>query len=181
MTDATLAQRMALTTHQSPLRFKLERLKASGDDAGSLTLEAWLLDVANARGATVIRRPKALPLSTCPTEDDLSNEELVVACCQPNAVDHPQLLRPPAQLISRGQLDMARLILTAKRERTGRILAELARQALRVDPNHDAWKRLLKAFANERPLRDTLIHWTRLAEPVMAFGKANAQSWRLVS
>jgi hypothetical protein len=50
-----------------------------------------------------------------------------------------------------------------------------------VEPNHKVWQDVMRAFAEERPLRDTLIHWTRLAEPIMAFGKPNAQGWRLVA
>ena len=98
----------------------------------------------------MVRRPEATGVTVNPPVEELSDEELVVACCQPNAADHPQLLRPPAQLISRGSLNLPSLVLTAKRERANRILAELARQALKV-------------------------------EPVMAFGKPNAQSWRLVA
>lgn len=72
-------------------------------------------------------------------------------------------------------------MLVARRERAERVLAELARQALKVEPEHAAWKSLSKALADARPLRDVIIHWTRLAEPIMAFGKPNDQGWRLVS
>lgn len=181
MEAGTLAQRLALTTHLSPLRYKLQRLQALDVSARELTLEQWLVDVANARGASVVRRPNASGQTVNPSPSALSDEELVVACCQPNAVDHPQLLRLTAQLISRGELNTKLLILVAKRERTERILAELARQALRVEPDHEVWRDLVQAFGDARPLRDTLIHWTRIAEPVMTFGKPNAQSWRLVA
>jgi len=172
---------MGLTTHQSPLRYKLRALLVADDSAQGLSIEEWLIDVANARGATVITRPDATRKAADPSPDVLSSEELVVACCQLNAADYPQLLRPAAQLISRGQLDFERLILVAKRERAARILAELARQALKVESGHSAWQQIAAACSHERPLPDVLIHWTRLAEPVMAFGKPGAQSWRLIA
>jgi hypothetical protein len=31
------------------------------------------------------------------------------------------------------------------------------------------------------PLRDAVLPWSRLAEPVMANGRCNAESWRLVA
>jgi len=91
------------------------------------------------------------------------------------------MLRLAAQIVSRGQLDVRHLCLLAERERTGAVLASLARAALRVSPEHAAWSQIAEHFENERPLRDTLLHWTRLAEPVMAMGRCNAQGWKLVA
>ena len=181
MPPPMLAKRMGLTTHQSPLRYKLRKLLAADDSASGLSIEEWLLDVANARGAAVITRPHASGNTANPPLDVLTDEELTVACCQLNAADHPQLLRPAAQLISRGKLDFERLILVARRERAERLLAELARQALIVEPDHAVWKRIAAAFSQARALPDVLIHWTRLAEPVMTFGQPGAQKWRLIS
>ena len=131
--------------------------------------------------AAVFRRDARSAIASYLRSYVLSNEELAVACCQLNAADYPQLLRPAAQLISRGQLDFERLILVAKRERAERILAELARQALKVESGHSAWQQIAAACSHERPLPDVLIHWARLDEPVMAFGKPGAQSWRLIA
>jgi hypothetical protein len=172
---------MGFTTHQSPLRFKIRSLMATDPSAASLAVEEWLIDIANLRGARVVNRPGAADETANPDRDAFSDEELVVACCQPNAADQPQLLRPAAQLVSRNHLDLDDLLLVAARERAGRILVELARQALKVDPQHPAWSRIASELAGERPLPDALIHWTRLAEPVMAPGKAGAQGWRLVA
>ena len=51
-------------------------------------------------------------------------------------LDRPQMLRLAAQLISRGAVDFEELAAVAVRERVGFILAELARNACRVDPEH---------------------------------------------
>ena len=181
MAQSTLAERMQVTTHISPLRYKLRRLMRADRLASTLTVEEWLIDVANSRKAVVIQRKPKGERAACPGERKLSNEELVIACCQPNAADEPQLLRPAAQLISRGGLDLRKLLLVARRERATRILAELARQALRVEPDHTTWLAIRDALKDEPPLCDVLIHWTRLAEPQMVSGKPNAHGWRLVS
>ena len=181
MATSLLADRLGLSRHESPLRYKLRRLLRQTGNVENLTIEQWLLDIANARGARVVTRPAATCAPAVPPASFLTDEELVVACCQPNAVDHPQLLRPAAQLVSRGRLNLPRLVLVARRERAGGVLAELARQALKVEPDHPAWNYLAEVFKDERPLRDTIIHWTRLAEPIMARNKPNAQGWRLVA
>ena len=152
---------------------------------GTATLEEWLVDVCNGRGAKVITR--SLPdlqkgeRYPSPPLDRFSNAELIVACFQPNCIDHPQLLRPAAQLISRGDVDLKTLLLMATRERSDRVMAEIARQALKVDSQHTLWLAIHDALDGTQPLRDTIIHWTRLAEPVMEKGKPNAQGWRLVA
>jgi hypothetical protein len=178
----TLARRLGKTVHASPLRFKLERLRRRFPCAPCACVEDWMLVVANARGARVVTPPFALPADfSAPPPDLLSNEELVCGICQPNALDRPQMLRLAAQLVSRGAVDVPRLGREAERERAGPILAELSRQALKVDPDHPAWRALRVRFAGEPPLREPLLHWTRLAEPVMKDGRCNAESWRLVA
>ena len=55
--------------------------------AAAVNLEDWLLDIANARGARVVMRDPMNPVaveSGAPPTDILSNEELVVAICQPH-------------------------------------------------------------------------------------------------
>lgn len=70
---------------------------------------------------------------------------------------------------------------TAVRERAEPILAELARQALSVEPRHKTWLGIRDLFRGEASLREPLLHWTRLAEPIMMPGKPNAAGWRLVA
>jgi hypothetical protein len=141
----------------------------------------WLLDVANRRGATVVYRPPELErVFEPPPRETLSDADLVVGLCRLDAPDRPQYLRPACQLISRGQIDPGDLILAARRERVGAILADLARKAIHVDPAHELWKAILHAFPDESPPRSTLLHWTRLAEPVFERGQPSRR-WRLVA
>ena len=181
-TRGTLARRLGLTEHLSPLRFKLARLWRAWPCEGCSCIEDWLVAIANARGARVVVLPHAdSACMTLPGTEILSTEELVVALCQPNGLDRPQVLRLAAQFVSRGSLRLAPLRLIAVRERAGVVLAELSRQALRVEPLHAVWLSVQAAFADQPPLREPLLHWTRLAEPVMVRGRCNAERWELVA
>lgn len=180
--ERTLADRLGVTTHVSPLRRKVERLAHQYPIADAVCLEDWLLDVANARGATVVSRSldKLRGSQESPPPAVLSNSELVAAICLPHNLDRPQWLRAAAQLISRGDIDPDELTLIAKRERLGNILAELAKQALRVAPDHQIWQRFANPDQSQPPLRDSLIHWTRLAKAVGARPTAGTPQWKLV-
>jgi hypothetical protein len=178
----TLAQRLGITAHVSPLRFTLERIRSAFPSRRAASLEAWLLEVANARGARVVVPANGGDAAFAPPpEAVLPTEDLVVGLCQPQGRDHPQILRLAAQLISRGTLDLRVLRLAARRERVEPILAELARLALRVDPRHAAWRQILDWFGSAPPLHEPLLHWTRLATPIMKAGQCNAAGWRLVA
>ena len=140
------------------------------------------MDVGNARGARVVTRfPSSASPFTPPSKNELSNEELVAGICHLQCLDRPQMLRLAAQLISSRAVDSEKLRLVARRERIGPVLAELARLALRVEPDHDLWRAVQRAFPDAPPLREPLLHWTRLAEPVMKDGRCNAAGWRLVA
>jgi hypothetical protein len=176
-----LARRLGKTVSVSPLRFKLKRLAAQFPVAQAEGLEDWLIDLANARGARiVIRDIDGQHDAPLPNDQLVTSEELVVGLCQLQSLDRPQILRLAAQLISRGDVRFQRLKHLAEQERIGCILAELAIQALRVDPTHLLWRSIQEAFQHERPLKERLLHWTRLAEPVMQHGRCNAERWRLV-
>ena len=116
-----------------------------------------------------------------PSPEEFTQEELVVAICQLQGMDRPQLLRLAAQLISRGELDFTALARAARRERVGSVLNAMAQEALKVSPGHPCWSFLAKTFAEVSQPRDVVMHWTRLAEPVMAHGRVNAAGWRLVA
>ena len=177
-----LADRLGKSTHVSSLRMKLQGLREKFISSSANSLEDWLIDVANARGARIVfreNRPESDQIVV--PEEVLSNEELVVGMCQLQCEDRPQMLRLAAQMISRKTVDVQRLCLIARRERSGAVLAALARQALRVEAQHEAWLVIAEIFAAEGQLRDALLHWTRLAEPIMTDGRCNAASWRLVA
>ncbi len=180
--EPTLATRLGISTHVSSLRWKLRRLMREYPIADAAILEDWLLDVANDRGVTVVARSleKRKGGLGGPSEKALTNAELVVALCQPHNRDRPQWLRAAAQLVTRGAVDLAALALLARRERVESILAGLATQALKAAPEHAAWREVQRLGHGQSPLRDTLVHWTRLAEPVMRRGLPGAEKWRLI-
>jgi len=181
-TGSRLANRLGMTYHVSALRFKLKSLASAFPSENADCLEDWLVDVGNARGARIVTRfPSSSSTFTPPTKEELPNEELVAGICQLQCLDRPQMLRLAAQLISRRAVDPEKLCLVARRERIEPVLAELARQALRVEPDHDLWRAVQRAFPDAHPLREPLLHWTRLAEPVMKDGRYNAAGWRLVA
>lgn len=177
-----LAQRLGKTVHVSPLRFKLQQLAKQFPVERMTCLEDWLIELANARGARIVIRDIETKFdATLPDTQLVSNEELVTGICQLQCLDRPQMLRLAAQLISRGDLRFDRLKRLAELERIGPVLEELAKQALRVDPTHPVWQMIHEAFQGEKPLSGPLLHWTRLAEPVMKHGRYNAERWKLVS
>jgi hypothetical protein len=178
----TLAERLGKTVHVSALRFKLADLQGRYPSASACCVEAWLLRVANARNARIVTPPDGVEAGFRPPPlAEFPNEELVAAICHLQNQDTPQLLRLAAQLVSRGVVTPSRLRLVAERERVGIVLAELARQALKVDPHHDQWQQILRMFEKEMPPRDPLLHWSRLANPIMKDGRCNAAEWRLVA
>jgi hypothetical protein len=182
VTTTTLADRMGVAVHESPLRFKIRRMMEPPRGGEALDPEDWLVELANRRGATVVFRQQESPVGIrWPDRDEFADEEIAVALCQLNGADRPQLLRLPAQWISRGKMDMDLLLRLAKMERAGRTLKELATQALKVEPEHPAWRRIADAFSGEKPFVEPLIHWTRLAEPLFASGKPNPIGWKLVA
>ena len=177
----TLAQRLGVTCHVSALRFRVQQLFRDYPSAGAACLEDWLLDVANARGARFVTRyPPASAAFVPPPLTALSNEELVVAICQPHNLDRPQMLRAAAQLISMQAVDAQKLAHWDGSERAALVLGELARQAVLVEADHPVWHALATALP-ATPLRSPLLHWTRLSVPVPAANGCNAAGWKLVA
>jgi hypothetical protein len=177
-----LARRLGVTVHVSPLRMRLRRLMAEHPSAGAACIEDWLLDVAQTRGVRSVTRDIHPPAGFRPPSlAELSTEELVAAIAQPQNLDRPQLLRAAAELISRGAVDPSVLAATACRERADRVLAELVRQALHVEPAHSVWRALADVLGNARPLRSPLLHWTRIAFPVPDERGVCRGTWRLVA
>ncbi|MBI4023982.1 MAG: hypothetical protein HY360_03320 [Verrucomicrobia bacterium] len=180
--ESTLGERLGMSVHVSPLHFKLRALRERYSSRGAERLEDWLVDVANARGARIVVRTGERSASfTPPPANELSNEELVVGICLLQCLDRPQMLRLAAQLISRRAVAFPGLRLAARRERVGVVLGELARQSLCVSPSHELWRQVAEAFPPPKNLRSPVLHWTRLAEPVMKDGRCNADGWRLVA
>jgi hypothetical protein len=144
-------------------------------------LEDWMVDCANARGAKVVVRKSAMRLPEATDLADVTNEELVIGLLLMQNRDRPQILRLAAQLISREAVDLEQLRRMAVRERVEVVLAELARQAVKVNPGHSLWIQIFDAFKEAKPPTSALLHHTRLAEPVMKDGRVNAAEWVLVA
>ena len=170
----TIAQRLGITAPVTPLLMKVRRL------ARGMAVVPWLVETANVRGFNAVQRSGEGSGAGANLET-LSNEELAMAFLLPGLEDEPQSLRLGAQIISRGAAETSALLSIAAREGALRILAGLAAQALKAAPTHAAWNTIAAATAGERPLRGNLIHWTRLAEPVMQFRGPHTGEWRLVA
>jgi hypothetical protein len=157
--EQTLGQRLGLTCHVSPLRMRLMRLwQRSSTDAE--TLEDWLVDCANARGARVVVRKTATLRVDTAAFANVSNEELAIGLLLLQNRDRPQILRLGAQLISRGAVDFEELRRMTVRERVQVVLAELARQAIKIDAEHSVWTRIRDAFEGAKPPASALLHHT---------------------
>ncbi len=145
-----------------------------------MTEEDWLAGVAHHRGLRVVSPPEEILRAVRdPGTDIFPDEELVAALCLLQTRDRPQILRLAAQRISRGGLDLKQLRRLARRERIESILRELCALALRVEPEHPEWKRLQSLLPDTPPLRSPLVHWSRLAEPVMRYPRLGATGWKL--
>jgi hypothetical protein len=175
----TLAGRLGVNVHVSSLDFKLERLMSRYPSPGAVFVEDWLVDVANARGATVVRRIPELGRFRGPDRAEFPDEELIVALCRLQGLDRPQILRLAGQLISRGEVDVITLLAKARQERVEMVLHEMARQALMVEPDHKVWSELRDKLPGTHA-RDPVIHWSRLAWPIMSARGCNADKWVLV-
>lgn len=177
----TLGKRLGLTAHVSILDRKVHVLFCNYPSNTAANVEDWLLDVSNNRGARVVQRDNPPDESFLPpSKSEFSNEDLIVAICLTQRLDRPQLLRLAAQFITRGDIDVQYLVRLARRERVEIILGEMAKQALKVDCNHQAWRRIYEKFPSKKKICSPVIHWQRLAWPVMTSKGYNAEKWRLV-
>ncbi|MCB1101997.1 MAG: hypothetical protein KDL10_06520, partial [Kiritimatiellae bacterium] len=149
----------------------------------AISVEDWLIDVANARGAQVVSREMSHDGGfKAPGESVFSTEELVTALCLSSLPDRLQSLRLAAQFISRGTLDREEFLQLTIRERTGQVLHGLAESALRVNPQHELWL-WVHQVTGIGPGKTTppLLHWSRLAFPEPDHRHIASGRWKLVS
>jgi hypothetical protein len=179
---ATLGKRLGVITHISPLRMKVVRLMRQYPAPGKQPLpEDWLVDVAISRGLRQFVRDTAegQPF-TPPSADEFPLHELIVALCYTGGLDRPQMVRMAGLLISRFDVDLRALKQLAVMERVELVIAELARAALRCDPQHPRWRDLEETFSQQPAPRSPVIHWSRLAEPITGpFHRI--EGWRLAT
>lgn len=163
-----LANRLGTTWHVSPLMMKIKRLMKKYPAHETDVPEDWLIDVSIGRGLQQFVRDTAGDETFIPPPTaEFSNEELVVALCNTALLDRPQMVRMAGHIISRGDLDVMKLKRLIVMERVEVVVAELARAALRIDPEHPAWKTLWQVYQKHAGVRSPVIHWSRLANPVM--------------
>ena len=177
--EETLAARLGMTLHVSPLMMRLCRLPEFVNSR--MPIEDWLLRVANQRGfAVVVPVTDVEPPVQDPGSSRFSNEMLATTILWAGLRDRPQLLRLAAQIISRGQINVNELLQLGRLERTNRMLLALAESALHVEPDHPVWKHVYEGVSGQKPLADVLLHWSRIAEPVPS-SRLVAGGWRLVA
>jgi len=171
--NPTLAHRLGITAPVTPLLMKVRRLARGA-------VVPWLIETANHRGFNAVQRSGEIN-GVCPLPQELSNEELAVAFLLPALDDEPQSLRLPAQMISRAAVEIPSLLHIAECEGALRLLAALAEEALYISPMHVVWQAIANAASGQNALRERLIHWTRLAEPIMRPRGPHNGEWRLVA
>jgi hypothetical protein len=174
----TRAAALGIPAPVSPLLIRAWKIKRTQAGWAQSSVADWLLALANERGYRAAVPARVLPRISDPGLTAFPNEEVAIALMHPSGEDRPRLLRLAAQMISRGGLSGNSLVLLARREGAARILAELARLALCVNPEHADWQQIAAMLRAERPLRVPLLHWTRLAEPVVSRGFVS-DGWRL--
>lgn len=174
-----LANRLGLTYHRSPLLMRVRRL-LQGFPTGADEPLGWLLDVANGRGLRIVSRSGFDGTAEIPGAEVFPDEELAVALCLLEHPDELQPLRVTAQMISAARLNRARLERLIICERVQPVLADMARQALKVAPDHADWNWILQV-CGPPPQSRPLLHWTRLAEPVPGTLPVASGRWRLVA
>lgn len=179
---ATLAKRLGCTVHISPLEMKLRRMRLKYSNSSGDTLDEWLVDICNARGYYAIFRPGVkVEEFDYPCDSELPDEELVASLLLLSRIDEPRILRLASQIISRAQIYSSVFFHLVEMERLQRQVKMLARQALKVSPGHSIWGAIYERFQDVPDFSDSLIHWTRLAEPQMEPGKVGAKTWSLIS
>lgn len=91
-TTAPLAKRLGQTVHESVLDRRLRVIRSEYPSPSAVTIEAWLLDLANTRGACIVQRDRAPgQVFAAPPREVLRDEDLVTAICMLQRRDHPPL------------------------------------------------------------------------------------------
>lgn len=169
----TLAQRMKETRHVSPLR---RHAVAHG-----LRDEWDLLTLAVQRGCGHFAGVAPKRAVTDLGEQLLSNEELVMLLLAGENRFEPFLIRAAAGLLRVGPMDAARLAWLARRDRTVRVLAYIARAGAEHDSESGAfWLAIVTALGPAAPVAPGVLpHWSRFVvlRGVDRGGHALANRW----
>jgi len=148
----TLAEKLGMTTHLSPLLMKARRLGLGARELERLAVE---------RGCDYY--DDGVPTSgSMPSTGFLSNEELAVALLNPALRYHPQTLRLGAAMLGAAGNSPDRLAQIATEERAEQVIGHIASAGRRFEPNNPFWVELTARLPKLAPLRSGVLpHPTR--------------------
>lgn len=148
----TLASKLGMTEHISPLLRKVERL---GLDADSLEI------LAIQRGCDYYSNEKSRPY--IPVDESLlSNVELAIALLHPSLRYHPQTIRLGAAMLGAEGNDPAEIAHLAAMERSESLVRYVAECGKKFEPDNPFWDRLLENLPTlPAPKSSVVPHPTR--------------------
>jgi hypothetical protein len=150
--EPTLAKKLGMTTHVSPLLHKAARL---GLDARGLE------QLAIARGCDYYQ--DGSPLSLVPvSEQQLSDEELAIALLNPALRYHPQTIRLGAAMLGAEGNDPVTIARMARMERSEAVVRYVASAGKKYEPANPFWETLVALLpVTPDPKSSVVPHPTR--------------------
>ena len=142
MAKPTLAEKLGMTSHVSPL---LGKLKKHG-----LATPEEIAAAAVARGCWHYAGMAALERTTPIDPPGISDEELAVALLSPCHPYEPQLLRIGSQMLSGETIDPGKLTRLAVMERCEAMLRYIAECGQKTEPEMPFWKTILDKLQSYR-------------------------------
>jgi len=172
---STLAESLGSTVHLSVLRHKARRL-------GVATIDQAIA-LAAARGC---RHYGSTVQTAAPSvsRDELPDDELVILLLLGEHPYQPLAIRAAAQLARAPGILARRLASLARRERTERVLAHIARAGCHHDePGRAFWSELLEAMKSAPDREEpALPHWSRFVSmPGIQRGRTMPARWLVPS
>ena len=148
----TLAEKLGMTTHLSPLLMKARRL---GLDATGLERTAMQ------RGCDYYHDGSPPPSVTV-SRAELSDGELALALLNPALRYHPQTLRLGAAMLGAAANDPDDLARRTREERCELVVSHIAQAGRRFEPGNAFWQRLLALLPATPPAKPGVLpHPTR--------------------
>lgn len=154
MSLETTAQRLGTTTHLSPLLVKARRL--------GLELPLGLDQLAVHRGCDYYRTNVAESAPPEITQEQFSDEELIIALLSGGLRHSPRCIRLAAALVGREGINHSALVRLAVCERCVMALRYIVHCGADVEPDNQTWKSLLTSLPETtQPKVDALPHPSR--------------------
>jgi hypothetical protein len=153
MLRETLAHKLGMTTHVSPLLMKARRL--------GLANPRNLQTLAVQRGCRHYWQGNE-PAGELASESLLSNEELAIALLTIAQPYDPHTIRCGAAMLGAEGNDVGTLAKLTTWERSWPVVAYVANCGLNYEPNNPFWKELMSLLPSMQPLKDGIMpHPTR--------------------